>query len=175
MLSVLSFTMQVHVAKGEIAELNVDALVNPGNSEGSMRSGVADHIRQAGGDAIESEAKQAAPVAIGAALLTSAGELTAKHVIHVPIMARAVDSSTSEEVRRATRAALLAASAKQLSTIAIPAMGSFGEGVPLDEMARAIVEEVKAHKKEFPAEVYLVDNRDHIVELLNESVHGHLP
>ncbi|MBT8495955.1 MAG: macro domain-containing protein [Deltaproteobacteria bacterium] len=164
--------MQVHVAKGDLTNLNVDALVNPGNSEGTMRTGVSERIRKAGGDQIEAEAKRSAPIAIGAALLTDSGGLQAKKIIHVPIMEAARGTSTSEEVRRATRAALVAASAKQLASIAIPAMGSFGEGVPLDEMARAIVEEVRAHKKDFPTDVYLVDERDHIVELLEESVHG---
>ena len=164
--------MQLHVAKTALSALNVDAIVNPGNSEGSMRNGVSDRIRVAGGDAIEAEALNAAPIAIGAALLTTAGDLPAKHVIHVPIMEHAKGNSTSEEVRRATRAALVAAAAKQLASLGIPAMGTFGEGVPLDEVARAIVEEVRAHKKDFPAEIYLVDERDDIFELLDESVHG---
>jgi len=164
--------MQLHVAKTALAQLNVDAIVNPGNSEGTMRTGVADRIRRAGGDAIEAEALKAAPIAIGAALLTTAGDLPAKHVIHVPIMENAKSSSTSEEVRRATRAALIAAAAKQISSIGIPAMGTFGEGVPLDEVARAIVEEVRAHKKDYPTEIYLVDEREDIFELLDESVHG---
>jgi O-acetyl-ADP-ribose deacetylase len=164
--------MQLHVAKGEIAKLNVDAVVNPGNCEGTMRMGISNRIREAGGDAIESEAVAAAPVAIGAALLTTGGSLSAAHVIHVPIMESPQGTSTSEEIRRATRAALIAAAAKKISTIAIPAMGSFGEGVPLDEVARAIVEEVRAHRKDFPTEVYLVDHRDDIVELLTESVEG---
>jgi len=162
--------MQVKVAKGELADQAVDAIVNPGNSEGSMRSGIGERIRQAGGDAIESEAMEAAPIAIGAALLTTAGKLSAKHVIHVPIMNNPKSGSTSEEVRRATRAALVAAAARSLASIAMPAIGTFGEGVPLDEMARAIVEEIRAHKKPNPTEVVLVDHRDDIIELLDESV-----
>ncbi len=162
--------MQVHVARTNLEALDVDALVNPGNSRGSMREGVADRLRRAGGDQIEIEAMNSAPIAIGAALLTSAGTMPAKHVIHVPIMLEPRGNSNSEEVRRATRAALVAASAKELSKLGIPAMGCHGEGVPMDEMARAIVEELRAHKKAFPTEVFLVDDRDDIIELLEESV-----
>src|SRR5438876_317722 len=65
--------MQIHVAKADLVEIPVDALVNPANSQGLMLGGVAGALREAGGRKIEDEAKTAAPIAVGAAVVTTAG------------------------------------------------------------------------------------------------------
>jgi O-acetyl-ADP-ribose deacetylase (regulator of RNase III) len=61
-----------------------------------------------------------------------------------------------ENVRRATRAALVAAAFHKIETIALPVMGSGSGGVPVDEAARAMVDELRAHKHPSPGTVYLV-------------------
>ena len=155
--------MQVHVAKADITNLPVDAIVLPAVCDGAMTAGVALAIATHGGEIIVNEALDAAPIAVGAALITSGGELPAKHVIHVPIAEREGLPSSAEDVRRAARAALLAASARKLAVIAIPGMGT-NSGVPVEDQARAIVEEIRAHKKEFPTTIYLVDLNDMVVE-----------
>ncbi|HEY5948140.1 MAG TPA: macro domain-containing protein, partial [Kofleriaceae bacterium] len=78
--------MQVHVAKAELWSLPVDAVVNPANSLGIMGGGIGGSLRRQGGDVIQQAAMAAAPIAVGAALVTTAGQLPAKNVIHVPTM-----------------------------------------------------------------------------------------
>ncbi len=162
--------MQVHVAQAEIANLPVDAIVNPANSRGIMGGGVSASIRLAGGDEIQTEAMERAPIAIGAALVTHAGNLPAKHVIHAPTMAEPGEKIGVENIRRAARAALIAANANKFEVVGIPGMGTDVGGVPAEEAARAIVEEIRAHKKAFPETIYLVDSDLDVVRAFEEAL-----
>lgn len=162
--------MQVHVAQADIASLPVDAIVNPANSRGIMGGGISAHIRLAGGDEIQTEAMRKAPIAIGAALVTHGGNLPAKHVIHVPTMEEPGEKIGVENVRRAARAALIAAFANKYKVVGIPGMGTELGGVATDEAARAIVEEIRAHKKPFPETIYLVDLSMEMVEAFEEAL-----
>ena len=162
--------MQVHVAQADITNLPVDAIVNPANSLGIMGGGVGGTIRRAGGDQIQAEAMECAPIAVGAAAITTAGSLPAGCVIHVPLIADPADQPTLESIRRATRAVLVAAVANELEVIAIPGMGNGYDGVPLEECARAIVEELRAHKKSHPTTVYLVDSSAELVTSYEDAL-----
>lgn len=162
--------MQVHVAQADITTLPVDAIVNPANSKGIMAGGVAAAIRKLGGDEIQTEAMARAPIAVGAALITGAGALPSKHVIHVPTMEEPGSIIGVENVRRAARAALIAAHAQKLQVIAMPGIGTGVGGVPVEEAARAIVEELRAHKKPFPETIYLVDLAQDMVAAFEDSL-----
>ena len=112
--------MQIHVAKGDLTTMPVDAVVNPANSKGLMVGGVASALKAAGGQEIEDEAVAYAPIAVGAALVTGAGLLPARHVIHAPTMEEPGMKIGVEAVRRATRAALIAAARNNFQIIAMP-------------------------------------------------------
>jgi O-acetyl-ADP-ribose deacetylase (regulator of RNase III) len=138
--------MQVHVVKSDVTDLPVDAIVLPSNTAGVMVEGLALSVARRGGPTIEREVVECAPVAVGAAVVTSAGELPSRHVIHTPSI---------ESVRRATRAALLAAATHTLAIIAFPMMLSRPSELTTDETARAIVGELRAHRAPYPEAVYL--------------------
>lgn len=163
-------SMQVHVAHAELWKLQVDAIVNPGNSMGVMGGGIAGLIRRNGGDAIQQAAMAAAPIAVGAAIVTTAGSLPAQHVIHVPTMEEPGMRIGAENVRRAARAALIAADMSHMKIIAIPGIGTDLGEVPLDESVRAIVEELRAHKRACPEVVYLVDTNLEVVQAFEDAL-----
>ena len=162
--------MQVHVARAELWTLPVDAVVNPANSLGIMGGGISGTLRRQGGDVIQQAAMQAAPIAVGAAIVTTAGQLPAKHVIHVPTMEEPGQKIGAENVRRAARAALIAADRNNLKVIAIPGIGTDLGEVPFDEAARAIVEEIRAHRRPNPETIYLVDTNEEMVFALEEAL-----
>jgi O-acetyl-ADP-ribose deacetylase (regulator of RNase III) len=155
--------MVIHVAIGDISQLTVDAIVNPANSLGIMAGGVAGAIKAVGGQAIEDEAKAMAPVAVGAAIITGAGHLYCKAVIHAPTSEEPGQKIGVEAVRRATRAALLAATRNGFDTIAFPGIGTGVGGVPHDEAARAMVDEVRAIKVPPPSTVWLIATHDEML------------
>jgi O-acetyl-ADP-ribose deacetylase (regulator of RNase III) len=162
--------MQIHLAKSDITEMPVDAVVNPANSLGIMGGGVAGALSRKGGPTIQREAMSLAPIAIGAAVVTNAGNLWAKRVIHAPTMEEPGTKVGVENVRRATRAALIAAAHYEFEMIALPGMGTGLGGVDPSDAARAIVDELRAHRQPKPSVVYLVDLNDEILSCLEEAL-----
>jgi O-acetyl-ADP-ribose deacetylase (regulator of RNase III) len=162
--------MQIHLAKTDITAMPVDAVVNPANSWGIMGGGVSAALSRKGGPTIQKEAMSLAPIAVGAAVVTNAGQLWAKHVIHAPTMEQPGTKVGVENVRRATRAALLAAARHGFEVIALPGMGTGLGGVDPADAARAIVDELRAHRQPKPSTVYLVDIDDEILFCLEEAL-----
>ena len=162
--------MQVHLAHAELWKLQVDAVVNPANSMGIMGGGIGGTLRRNGGDVIQQAAMAAAPIAVGAALVTTAGQLPSKHVVHAPTMEEPGQKIGAENVRRAARAALIASDRNNFKVIAIPGIGCDLSDVPMDEAVRAIVEEIRAHKKASPETVYLVDTNPDVVAAFEDAL-----
>ena len=75
-----------------------------------------------------------------------------------------------ENVRRAIRAALVAAEVNKFDSMGVPGVGTHLGGVPKDECARAIVEEIRAHRKEFPVTIHLVDSSEDMVIAFEEAL-----
>ena len=162
--------MQIHLAKSDITTMNVDAVVNPANSLGIMGGGVAAALSRKGGPTIQREAMSLAPIAVGAAVVTNAGKLWAKHVIHAPTMDQPGEKVGVENVRRATRAALIAAAASGLETIAFPGLGTGEGGVDREEAARAMVDELRAHRQQKPNTIWLIDVDDVMLHAFEEAL-----
>ena len=162
--------MVIHVALGDITQLTVDAIVNPAKSLGIMENGAARTIKVVGGDCSEEEAKSAAPVAVGAAVVTGAGQLWCKASILAPTMEEPGMKIGVENVRRATRAALLAAGRNGYETIAFPGMGTGTGQVPYDEAARAMVDELRAHKMPQPSTIWLIATNHDMIYAFEDAL-----
>ena len=141
---------------GDITKLFVDAIVNPADPRGVMTQGVAGAIKAAGGDAIEREAVAKSPLAVGAAVATTAGTLQNLKVIHVAVAPEPGEPSSPDAVRRAAAAAFALVEELGLESVAIPALGTGAGGVPPDDSAAAIFEALKAHKPKSLSDVTLV-------------------
>ncbi|MGH2402675.1 MAG: macro domain-containing protein, partial [Candidatus Limnocylindria bacterium] len=74
--------IEIDVWQGEIAELEVDALVVPANESLFMTAGAAASVKRHGGDEIERDAVDQGPSQPGTAIATQAGSLAAAYVIH---------------------------------------------------------------------------------------------
>lgn len=134
---------------GDICELEVDAIVNPANLSLWMATGVGGAIKRAGGDAIEFAAVRQAPVPLGEAIVTTAGTLAAKAVIHAVSLDR--DRRTSGPViDAAVRNAMARAREIGATSIAFPALGTGVGGFPLDEAARIAVQAVRDELQRSP-------------------------
>jgi len=167
--------MQIHLAKSDISEMAVDAVVSPGNSLGIMGVGVAAILSRKGGPLIQREAMSLAPIAVGAAVVTNAGTLWAKYVIHTPTMEEPGQKVAVENVRRAMRAALLAAHQRGFQVIAVPGLGTGLGGADPSDAARAMVNELRAHKQPSPVTVWLVDTNEKILAHLEEALQTTVP
>ena len=124
------------VAKGDITAMKVDAVVNPANSLMVMGGGVAGAIKRIGGEEIEREAMRHAPVPVGEAVVTSAGRLPARAVIHAPTMERPAMRIPLENAVKASQAALRVSAERDFESIALPAMGAGVGGLSVRDVAR---------------------------------------
>lgn len=162
--------MRIEVIEGSIVDVHVDAIVNPANLMGRMGGGVAKAIKQAGGPAIETEAMAHAPIRIGQAVLTTAGNLSARHVIHAPTMVKPAERTNIENVRAATEAAARCAEKARLRSIAFPGMGTGVGRVEPEAAARCMVDALHALDIVNLQRVVLVDRNPDMVAAFEHAV-----
>jgi len=129
---------------GSITTLSVDAVVNAANSDLWMGSGVAGAIKRKGGDIIEQEAMAQGPIKPGEAVITSAGSLSAKYVIHCAGMSPG-EPATFDFVKSSVREALRLATENELTSIAFPAIGAGVGGLSKEQSTKAIIEAIEDH------------------------------
>lgn len=140
--------------KGDLTSFVCDAIVNPANSRGLMGGGVAYSIRKVGGQVIEDEAVSQAPIPVGFAVVTSAGRLPCRFVVHAPTMAEPAEVIDVENVVLATKAALVCASKIGISSLAFPGMGTGVGKVSASDAAEAMVGVIASYGPFF--DVYLI-------------------
>jgi O-acetyl-ADP-ribose deacetylase (regulator of RNase III) len=137
---------KIYISKGDITDMAVEAIVNPANTDLLMGSGVAAAIRHKGGERIQEECERLAPIRLGAATVTTAGNLKALFVIHAATM-RPGDKATAESIRLATRQTLFRAEEKAIKSLALPAIGTGAAGFPAEECARIMLKVALEHIK----------------------------
>ncbi len=162
--------MHIQIIKGSLLEVDADVIVNPANSLGLMGGGVAGVIKRFGGKEIEEEAVRKAPIEIGNAILTSAGNLKFKGVIHAPTMEEPAMATTEEKVRKAVKAALKLVDELGFESVALPGMGTGVGRLPKDISARAMIEEIKAFSAKNLKKVILVDLDEEMVKAWRENL-----
>ena len=136
--------INIEVYKGDITQLELDALVNAANNRLWMGGGVAGALKRAGGKEIEDEAVKKGPIPIGEAIVTAAGKLKAKYIIHAAVMGQDLKTD-AEKIRQATKNSLLRADELGIKSIVFPALGTGVGGFPLDECARIMIGQVRQH------------------------------
>jgi O-acetyl-ADP-ribose deacetylase (regulator of RNase III) len=134
----------VEVRQADITKLEVDAIANAANTQLRHGGGVAGAIVRAGGRSIQDDCDGKAPIGLGEAVETAAGELPARWVIHAATMELGGPTS-GEIIRRATASTLAKADELGARSLALVAFGTGVGGFPLDEAARIEVEEVRRH------------------------------
>jgi O-acetyl-ADP-ribose deacetylase len=134
----------VEVLDTDITALEVDAIANAANTRLLHGGGVAGAIARAGGPAVQAESHAKAPIALGEAVETTAGDMPSTWVIHAATMELGGPTS-AEIIRRATASTLQRADALGARSLALVAFGTGVGGFPLDEAAGIEVEEVRRH------------------------------
>ncbi len=132
--------------QGDITEMAVDAIVNAANTQLKMAAGVAAAIRRKGGERIQEACDELAPIRLGEAAVTTAGNLKAFYVIHAASMPPG-GKATVESVRLATHNTLLRAEEKAIKSLALPAIGTGAAGFPLEQCAEVMLREILHHIK----------------------------
>jgi O-acetyl-ADP-ribose deacetylase len=135
---------RIEVREADITALEVDAIANAANTDLRHGGGVAAAISRAGGPEIQAESDRRAPIGLGDAVETTAGEMPANWVIHAATME--LGGPTSEDViRRATASTLRRADELGARSLALVAFGTGVGNFPPEKAARIEVEEVRRH------------------------------
>src|SRR5215210_5377023 len=134
----------IEVLDTDITTLDVDAIANAANTDLAHGGGVAGAISRAGGPDVQRESDAKAPIGLGEAVETSAGDMPARWVIHAATM-RLGGPTSADIIRRATAATLVRADALGARSLALVAFGTGVGGFPLEDAARIETEEVRRH------------------------------
>lgn len=135
---------EIEVQQADITKLEVDAIANAANTRLRHGGGVAGAISRAGGPSVQAESDERAPIELGEAVETSAGEMPCRWVIHAATMELGGPTS-AEIIRRATASTLAKADELGAKSLALVAFGTGVGGFPLDRAAEIEVEEVRRH------------------------------
>jgi O-acetyl-ADP-ribose deacetylase len=135
---------EIDVQQADITKLEVDAIANAANTQLRHGGGVAGAISRAGGPTIQQESDRVAPIGLGEAVETTAGEMPSRWVIHAATMELGGPTS-AEIIRQATASALAKADELGARSLALVAFGTGVGGFPLRNAARIEVEEARRH------------------------------
>ena len=172
----------IRLYRGDITDMEVDAIVNAANTTLMGGGGVDGAIHRAGGPEILAECKKI-PVGrggrcpTGQAVATGAGRLKAHWVIHTvgPVW-HGGGHGEEEQLRRAYHNSLLRAEEKGCGSVAFPSISTGAYRFPLERASRIAVETITAflREKNTPSEVILVlfSERDYQVywRLFEETI-----
>jgi O-acetyl-ADP-ribose deacetylase len=137
--------IELEVLQADVTKLDVDAIANAANTQLKHGGGVAAAIARAGGPAVQRESDEKAPIGLGDAVETTAGDMPARYVIHAATME--LGGPTSPEIiARATRSTLTKADELGCRSLALVAFGTGVGNFPIEEAARLMVDEVRQHK-----------------------------
>ena len=135
---------RIVLREGDITEEAVDAIVNAANSQLVLGAGVAGAIREKGGPSIQEECNALAPIEVGDAAVTGAGNLPARFVIHAAGMPPG-GSASEESIGSSVRRSLELASQRGCRSVAIPAIGAGIGGFSTQRCAEILIAEARAH------------------------------
>ncbi len=135
---------KVEVLETDITTLEVDAIANAANTQLAHGGGVAGAISRAGGAAVQRESDRRAPIALGAAVETTAGEMPSRWVIHAATMELGGPTS-ADIIRRATASTLWKAEELGAKSLALVAFGTGVGGFSMAEAAEIETDEVRRH------------------------------
>lgn len=134
----------IRLVRGDITDTEVEAFVFDITQDAKLGSGYGGAIAQRGGPAVQRQLDAIGACPPGEAIVTTAGDMKATHIIHVN-GPKFHEPDTEAKLRSAARSALRAADATGVGTLAMPPIGTGLYQVPVDLCARVLVQEVEAH------------------------------
>lgn len=145
---------KIKLIEGNIVLLEVEAVVNAANKSLVLGGGVAGAIRSYGGPSIQEECNKIGPIQVGEAVITNAGKLKAKYVIHAvgPVSG---EGEEEEKLRSTTLASLKIAEEKKIKDIAFPAISTGIFGFPIQRCSEIMLKTALEflEKNDYPQEI----------------------
>ena len=168
---------RIQIVKGDITKMNVDAIVNAANTSLLGGGGVDGAIHRAGGSEILEDCRKIVArqggCKVGEAVVTTAGKLPAKFVIHTvgPVW----NGGTNNEDQKLTNCyinSLKLAVANECKSIAFPGISTGIYKFPKERAAQVAIQTITEFLKDHqsPEQVILVCFDDENYKYLNEEL-----
>jgi O-acetyl-ADP-ribose deacetylase len=129
----------IRLEKNDLTSLPVDAVVFYAREDLALGAGFGTAIHSRGGAAIKQELGRIGSVGMGEAVVTTAGNLPARYLIHA-CGPKFHEPDLEGKLRNCMASALAAAEAHGVKRVAFPPMGAGFYGIPLDLCATVMVE-----------------------------------
>ncbi len=128
----------IKIVQGDITDLDTDVIVNAANAQLILGGGVAGAIRRTGGSTIQEECNKIGGTFVGGAVITTGGNLKAKHVIHA-VGPRMGEGDEDSKLTNAVLNSLKLMDEHKLKTIAFPAISTGIFGYPIERCAKIMI------------------------------------
>jgi len=145
---------KIRLVEGNIVLLDVEAVVNAANKSLILGGGVAGAIKKFGGPSIQEECNRIGPIDVGEAVLTGAGNLKARYVMHAvgPVYG---EGDEEEKLAKATLNSLKIAQERKIKDIAFPAISAGIFGFPIQKCSEIMLKVAMEflQKNDYPKEI----------------------
>ena len=163
--------IELEVLQADITKLELDAITNAANTQLRHGGGVAAAISRAGGPGVQRESNEKAPIGLGEAVETTAGDLPARYVIHAATMELGGPTS-ADIIARATSSTPGKADDLGCRSLALVAFGTGVGGFPLEDAARLMVDVVRQHHASSLEKVVFAVHGDAAEQAFRNAVRG---
>jgi O-acetyl-ADP-ribose deacetylase (regulator of RNase III) len=147
----------IEVRVEDLAFYSGDAIVRPATNTLGATTPLLRRLELAAGTALLAQLARTEPLAVGAAVVTSAGDLPVDFLVHA-VVSSPTERVSRDGVRRALRSALQRVLAWQIAEVAIPPFGLGAGNLDIEESAHLMADELTRHltTAAFPTRVTLV-------------------
>jgi O-acetyl-ADP-ribose deacetylase (regulator of RNase III) len=147
----------IEVVVDDLAFLAVDAVIRPSNEHLDPVTPAMARLDAQAGEQFAAQRRVQMPLDIGAAVVTGAGDLAAKFVVHTVIQSRTA-SASRDSIRRALQSAWQRATDWELGQIATPLVGTGAGQLSLEEAAELLADTLQEHRvhAQFPSRIQIV-------------------
>lgn len=136
--------IKIEIKQGDIAaQADMTAVVCAANAMLTSGGGVAGALHRAAGPGLAREGTRYAPIAPGEVVITAAYELPNQYVLHCLGPVYGVDKPEADLLARCYRGAIELADAKEIESIAFPAISTGIFGYPVEQAARVALQTIK--------------------------------
>lgn len=134
----------VRLLKEDITDIEIDAFVFYAQHDLQVGAGFGTAISSRGGPSVQKELDELAPLSTCDVVVTGAGNMKAKNIIHA-VGPRFQEDGIESKLRTTMVNTLKAAEEKGIDRVAFPAMGAGYYGILPDVSARVMTDVLKEH------------------------------
>ncbi|MEX2443638.1 MAG: macro domain-containing protein [Alkalispirochaeta sp.] len=163
--SITRSEVTIECVTGDITrQPDLEAVTNAANAQLRIGGGVAGAIHRGAGPQLDEECRPLAPISPGEAVITGAGDLPNRHVIHTLGPVYGHDRPEAQLLSACYRNSLMRAEEQGLTSIGFPAISTGAFGYPMADAAQVAMETIRDTVEELKSvrliRFVLINDRD---------------